>query len=349
MENYLADLEGVVQARQKAFSAVFDESRRRVDSSLAATREMLEDGYEQARKAKDLLKESVSRALVLAKETRLLQYEDLPIPWRCNPHIVRGYRFNNSKLECITSVFLPSNETVNIWSHVIGLAVVLALAFHFYPASTTFPMSSKWDVLIAVVFFFAACKCLICSTMWHTMNSIADDKLLARFACVDYTGISLLIAASILTSEWTAFYCEPVSRTIYMSVTAVLGIAGTILPWRPVFNHPDLAWARVAFYVSLAATGFAPAIQLILTRGSAWSFYFYTPLLKSVSVYLLGAIVYAMKVPEKWFPGFFDYCGGSHNIWHLAVLGGIFTHYMAMMQFFNGAFKRAAEEGCSLH
>jgi adiponectin receptor len=177
------------------------------------------------------------------------------------------------------------------------------------------------------------------------MNGIADATLLSRFACVDYTGISFLVAASILSTEWTAFYCEPVSRTVYMSLTAILGLAGTILPWRPTFNRADMAWARVAFYISLAATGFAPVLQLNLTRGPSWSFYFYAPLAKSLAVYVVGAVVYASHIPERWCPGAFDYVGGSHNIWHLAVLGGILFHYTAMLEFFNGAFQRAGEVG----
>lgn len=348
MEGYLSEMEAHVHTRQDRFSAALDEGWKKVDSSFTHTREILDEGIDRARRTKELLSESISYALTKAAETRLITYEELPIPWRVNPHITRGYRFSNSKVECITSIFRPSNETVNIWTHAIGLIIVLAIAFHFYPSSATFPLSSKTDVLIAACFFAAACKCLICSTMWHTMNSIADQCLLDRFACVDYTGISFLVAASILSTEWTAFYCEPVSRTVYMTATAVLGLLGTVLPWHPTFNRHDMAWARVAFYVTLATTGFAPVIQLNLTRGPAWSYYFYAPIGKSVAVYLVGAVVYAAKVPERWFPGFFDYAGGSHNIWHLAVLGGILFHYSAMISFFNDAFQRATDDGCCL-
>lgn len=345
MDSYLSELEARAHARQSNFSAAIDQGWKRVDNSIAHTREIIDEGFDRARKAKDVLKESISNALLQAAETRLIRYEDLPHPWRVNPHIIRGYRFTESKVECLTSIFKPSNETVNIWSHAIGLILVLAIAFYFYPTSTTFPLSSKTDVLISAIFFAAACKCLICSTMWHTMNGIADKTLLERFACVDYTGISFLVAASILSTEWTAFYCEPVSRSVYMTLTAVLGLLGTILPWQPTFNRADMAWARVAFYCTLAATGFAPVIQLNMTRGPAWSFYFYAPIAKSLFVYVTGAVIYASHVPERWFPGAFDYVGGSHNIWHLAVLGGILFHYTAMIQFFNGAFRRALEEG----
>ena len=176
------------------------------------------------------------------------------------------------------------------------------------------------------------------------MSSISELTLLERFACVDYTGISLLIAASIMTTEYTAFYCEPVSRWVYIVSTAALGIAGVILPWHPTFNRLDMAWFRVAFYVTLAATGFAPVFQLSWTRGGNWAWAFYAPIIKSVAVYLVGAIIYASKFPERWLPGWVDYAGGSHNLWHLAVLGGILFHYVAMQDFFAGAFERSAQD-----
>lgn len=342
MEAYLSELEHRANSSTKN---LMESTWRRVDESFVATREIIGDSYDKALHAKILLQESISHALSQARETRLILYEDLPIPWRGNPHILKGYRFNETTLDCIHSAFTPSNETVNIWSHAIGLLFVLGVALYVYPTSTAYPLSTKWDVLIAACFFAAACKCLICSTMWHTMNSIADKCLLDRFACVDYSGIALLVAASILSTEWTAFYCEPVSRAIYMSLTIILGIAGSILPWRESFNRIDMAWFRVLFYVTLATTGFAPVLQLNYTRGYEWTYYFYAPITKSVCVYVTGAIIYALQIPEKWRPGTFDFVGGSHNIWHVAVLGGIFFHYGAMMEFFQGAFMRAGEGG----
>lgn len=55
-------------------------------------------------------------------------------------------------------------------------------------------------------------------------------------------------------------------------------------------------WFRVAFYVSLAATGFAPIFQLSWTRGPEWAWMFYAPIGKSITVYLVGALVYAGQV-----------------------------------------------------
>jgi adiponectin receptor len=353
LEGILSDYEArAYKLRDQGFAGaagtLMDEGRRVVDEGIERARGVVDEGIERARKAAETLEETVALAIARAREHGLIRYEDLPIPWRVNPHIVKGYRFSDSKIDCIRSVFGISNELVNIWSHAIGLMIVLAIAFYFYPTSVNFTLSTKTDVFIAAVFFFAACKCLVCSALWHTMNSVADLTLMERFACVDYTGISLLIAASIMTTEYTAFYCEPVSRWIYMTTTATLGVGGVILPWHPTFNRHDMAWARVAFYVSLGATGFVPILQLNMTRGGTWAWEFYAPITQSIIVYLVGACVYASQVPERWFPGAFDYIGGSHNLWHFAVLGGILFHYLAMQEFFAGAFKRA-EQDCGFY
>ncbi|KAI0512456.1 HlyIII-domain-containing protein [Xylaria bambusicola] len=321
--------------------------RRVMDEGLERARGVVDEGIGRAKRAAESVEEHVQSALNRAREQGLLKYDELPVPWRINPHILKGYRFSDSKIDCVRSMFGVSNETVNIWSHALGFFILLAVAFYFYPASANFSLYTKTDIFIAAVFFFAACKCLVCSTIWHTMNCVADQTLMERFACVDYTGISLLIAASIMTTEYTAFYCEPVSRWTYMTATAILGIAGTILPWHPTFNGQDMAWLRVGFFIGLGATGFMPVFQIILTRGSTWAYEFYldSNLVKSLLVYVLGALVYASKVPERWFPGAFDFVGNAHNLWHMAVLGGIIYHYIAMLQFFAGAFERA-KLGC---
>jgi len=357
MDAYLTDFETRAHAlRDGALGSYahgfYEGGLRRMDEGLELAKGVVDGGLDKARRAREAIEHTVEhavqQALLRAKEHGLLHYDDLPEPWRVNPHIRKGYRFSEGKWACVRSVVSIHNELINIWTHLLGLVMVLALAFYVYPMSTNFSMSTNADIFIAAFFFFAAVKCLVCSTIWHTMNSISHQTLLERFACVDYTGISLLVAASILTTEYAAFYCEPVSRWAYMGLTAVLGIGGVILPWHPTFNRADMSWARVLFYVSLALTGFLPFGQLAYTRGLAWAHYFYAPLAKSLLVYITGACLYASKTPERFFPGLFDYIGCSHNIWHVAVLGGIVFHYTAMQTMFLSALTRA-QTSCSVY
>jgi len=348
-ESMLVDFEKCAyQMRQAGFAAaahdMLDSGIAYADNAATKAAEIVSEGADKARRAKAKLGTAIEEAIAQAKKNGHLTYEQLPEPWRVNPHIVRGYRFSETPLECIRSCFSVSNELVNIWSHAIGLVIVLAIAFYFYPSTPAFTSATNFDIFIAGCFFAAACKCLICSTMWHAMNSISNQTLMERFACVDYTGISLLVACSIMTTEYTAFYCEPISRWTYLTTTLILGSLGTILPWHPTFNRADMNWARVGFYVSLATTGFVPVLQLTYERGWEETSYFYAPIVKSIGVYFVGALLYAGKVPERFCPGWFDYVGGSHNIWHMAVLGGILFHYTALHRFYGEAFRRREME-----
>jgi hypothetical protein len=45
--------------------------------------------------------------------------------------------------------------------------------------------------------------------------------------------------------------------------------------------------------------------------------------------YAAGAWVYINRVPERWRPGVFDVVGHSHQIFHVLVLVGAATHYVA--------------------
>ena len=38
-------------------------------------------------------------------------------------------------------------------------------------------------------------------------------------------------------------------------------------------------------------------------------------------IYIQGAIIYVVRVPERCYPGKFDLCGQSHQIFHFAVVG----------------------------
>lgn len=354
MENMMEEFEtrayALRDSRLAQAGELLDFGWKRFDHGMEKAREVVDEGFEKARRAREALRVKIDHAVKRAREHGLIKYEDLPDPWKVNPHILRGYRFSETPIECMKSIIGVSNEMFNIWSHLIGSVIILTLALYIYPSSANFSSSSKTDILVAGIFFIAACKCLVCSTLWHTMSSISSQTLMERFACVDYTGISLLVATSIMTTEYTAFYCEPVSRWVYMVITGILGVLGTMAAWHPYFNRADVAWLRVIFYVTLSLTGFLPFFQLSYTRGLDWATYFYAPIAKSIFVYFAGAVMYASQVPERWFPGAFDYVGGSHNIWHVAVLGGILFHYMAMQEFFRMAFERVGEKGtCSLY
>ena len=51
--------------------------------------------------------------------------------------------------------------------------------------------------------------------------------------------------------------------------------------------------------------------------------------------YILGAAIYVNRIPERFFPGKFDFWGSSHNIWHLFVVVGKVLHYLGSLECYN--------------
>ncbi|KAJ0961413.1 hypothetical protein J5N97_000368 [Dioscorea zingiberensis] len=51
--------------------------------------------------------------------------------------------------------------------------------------------------------------------------------------------------------------------------------------------------------------------------------------------YGLGVVVYAARVPERWMPGMFDLVGHSHQLFHVLVIAGAYTHYLASVMYLN--------------
>jgi adiponectin receptor len=53
------------------------------------------------------------------------------------------------------------------------------------------------------------------------------------------------------------------------------------------------------------------------------------------ALYILGAAIYATRVPEKWSPGKYDIWGSSHQIFHVLVVMAAATHLVGLVKAFD--------------
>lgn len=231
LEDHLIDLETYAYDRIRDIHPI-----DYVDSSLHA-------GADIAKQHLDQLTQAIKNG---AK--RLLTIDEIPSDWHNNPHILRGYRFYENKMQCVYSILRIHNETGNIWTHIVGFFFVLAMGVYWYPRSASYEISTSADKIVCAVFFFAALECLACSTIWHTFSNFANLRAMKKIACIgttprrheltiDYVGISVLIAATIITVEYHGFYCQPAAQWSYMSATTILGIVGMLIPWLEWFDR----------------------------------------------------------------------------------------------------------------
>lgn len=246
-----------------------------------------------------------ARAHELGRD-RHLHYYQLPFPWRENRYIIHGYRFYDSHAKSLLSVvnwYGWHNETWNIWTHLLGAGYLLYLGACDFPRSAVWrsaavPLPAK---LIVYVFLAAGIKCMCASVFWHTFNGTCCLQLRSRFACVDYTGITLLITASVLTTEFATSYESPWALCGYLAASSALGVVGVLMNWSPRFDRPEARPLRIKFFIMLAALGALSFVQLVVRTSWRHAAGLMAPVTtKSVVWYLIGVFFYGSFVPERF-------------------------------------------------
>ncbi|KAI7888849.1 hemolysin-III related-domain-containing protein [Mucor mucedo] len=273
-----------------------------------------------------------AKAVVIGAQ-RLLHIHELPKEWQENEYVLSGYRFYQSSHACLRSIFMLHNETLNIWSHLVGFIIMSGLSI--YGFNYKFPDASFNDRTVFVTFCIAALKCLFCSSIYHTFICHSHRQVKSFTATLDYMGISFLITASVLVTEYYGYYCRPMTRLKYMVFTTAVGSIGVFAPFLEKWDTKALRPLRIAVFVSMAVSSAVPVLHLAYLNGLKATWTFFELAAVSVFMYILGVIVYANRFPEKFFPGKFDFAGlTSHAIWHVFVCLGIFFHYLASLRFY---------------
>ena len=124
-------------------------------------------------------------------KTILVSHEDMP-PWfkaHFKGRIVTGYRPSGKPAKYyLASVLQLSNETINIWSHLVGF---------FYFAWCLLAIAAGYDEYSFGIFLFdlGSCLCFACSVCYHIFLATNERNylLLAR---IDYAGIIVMIVVS---------------------------------------------------------------------------------------------------------------------------------------------------------
>ncbi|CEH19607.1 Predicted membrane proteins, contain hemolysin III domain [Ceraceosorus bombacis] len=273
-----------------------------------------------AKKAREMEDAVYHAALELAGQgQRLIRYENLPELWRNNEHILSGYRFIPSQNfgALLRSTFEIHNETGNIHSHLLGAVIIIPL---FWPSKGLDADTTPMDRLVQTLYLAAALKCLVLSVSWHVMAGCANACWFERFACVDYTGIAWLVAASVWTLVYNGFYCQPNLAMFYSLTTLIVGAVGATVPWAAWFNERSNKGLRIAVFLTMCFTALAPFTHAAFEHGLIKTLRFFAPIAPSLLCYVGGLIFYAFQFPESYAPGRFDIWGHAHQIWHVAIV-----------------------------
>lgn len=150
------------------------------------------------------------------------------------------------------------------------------------------------------------------SSAYHSFN--VRPEVLLRLKKFDHTAIYLLIAGSytpVCLHYFEGFWREP-----FLAIIWSLAITGVILKlflirtprWLTAGLYLVLGWLSVFAIGEILRTFPAGALLWLILGGISFT---------------LGALVYILQMPDP-LPGRF----GFHEIWHLFVILGAFSHFM---------------------
>lgn len=105
---------------------------------------------------------------------------------------------------------------------------------------------------------------------------------------------------------------------------------------KPKLRSPTYGVMRSVMFALLGLSALVPALHGILLNG--WklqnqrmgiTYFLGLALLNGT-----GTVIYAARVPERWFPGTFDLYGSSHQIMHVLVACGALSHAVGLVKAF---------------
>ncbi|KAG0367063.1 putative hemolysin-III channel protein Izh2 [Gamsiella multidivaricata] len=252
-----------------------------------------------------------------------------------NPAILTGYRrATYSYHKCLRSLGYLHNESVNIWSHLLGAVAFLIVAPISYFKVLGVQDTIRWtDIAVLYAFLAGAIICLSMSASFHTF-SCHSEKVCSQWIRCDYLGIVFLIVGSYYPAIFYGFYCHQTWQILYISVISTLGALTIVAVMRPKFRSPQFRWVRSALFLAVGLSGLCPIIHGIILYGFAMAQHAIALnyMFCMGAAYVFGALIYGSRTPECFFPGKFDNFMASHQIFHVCVLIGCVVHFLGVIK-----------------
>lgn len=246
--------------------------------------------------------------------------------------VLTGYRYNHTAWRGVAGLFELHFETVNIWTHLLGLLWFVA---QFPRLGALLEATNAAPIDRFYYYAFLGCAIFQMGTstayhMWRSMGAAWETALLR----LDVLGVTGMIIGSYAVGLLNGFWCDPWLHVTYMCViVAILG-AGCGLMLIESFQDPRWMLARNLVLALSVAFGLVPSLHwaLVETCTAACLETFAWALVQMFGFYGLGFLLFIYRIPERWAPGWFDLVGASHQWWHVAV-------YLAGSAWFEGMLR----------
>eukprot|EP01121_Diplochlamys_sp_Union-15-3_P020839 TRINITY_DN8255_c0_g1_i2.p1 TRINITY_DN8255_c0_g1~~TRINITY_DN8255_c0_g1_i2.p1 ORF type:complete len:222 (+),score=5.38 TRINITY_DN8255_c0_g1_i2:34-699(+) len=204
----------------------------------------------------------------------LYNWAQIPIFLKHNEYIIDYYRVQLSWYDCLQSVFHWHNESLNIWTHLLGIPIMLVLCVIAF--CTWLKDGQFLEVTVFLVYIFCASLLFLCSGIFHLLHCISE-KMYCKCVKLDYTGISVMI----IGTAWAPIYhmfCDTFWVLFYIIGITLLGALGLYVSWNDNFAKIGREVYRVAVFVLIGLYAVLPIFHSFVLNGAilTWICLLYT-------------------------------------------------------------------------
>ncbi|XP_017542047.1 progestin and adipoQ receptor family member VII, a [Pygocentrus nattereri] len=253
-------------------------------------------------------------------------------------YVHTGYRpLHQSWRYYFLSLFLRHNETVNVWTHLLGALVVLAQAAQLAESVDFLGDPHSWPLLVLLL---SSATYLTFSALAHLLGG-KSEFVHYGFYFLDYVGVAQYQCGSAVAHFYYAVepsWYERVSG-IFMPVASLLSCLFCVGSCYGKYQNYSLpSWVRKVGQVVPSALAYVWNTSPVVHRIGLW----YLSDSRSdravmfhcgqVIFFLCGAFFFTHPLPERLFPGHFDFLGQGHQLFHmflaLCTLSQIHASYL---------------------
>lgn len=250
---------------------------------------------------------------------KLYKFHEVPSFQQFNPYILSGYRAFLSAKECLWSILVWSNESLNIWSHLCILIYSIYLLITDEFVNLPSHNAAGADYFVFFIWHIGNQLCMALSTLYHTFNSHQSEKYCMGWFSADLAGITAAILGSWVLGLYYGFYCFDTLRNGYMVFCALMITVSMTLMFNPKYITDQWGSIRVCHLSSLCVFGLIPILHWLYVSPAARVDLFMPHIIKFYLIQATALLTYLSKFPECVMPGTFDFIGQSHTFWHLLV------------------------------
>ena len=328
----MGQLEGKLEKKMGQLGEKVAEIETRLNKKMGELEEKIKEKVEKTR---------VNIGNISNWAWKSLPFDKLPVWLQDNEYLTHEHRPPmNSFTGCFKSMFRMHTETWNIWTHFLGFIffVALCLGIYVYGDYITFLFEDidvyqlpATEQAMLVFFFLAAMICLSCSAMFHLFSN-HSQSVYYIFSRLDYSGIAILITGSSIPACYYGFYCSYTACYTHITIIGVLCVGCVVLSLWKKFGGHKYRPLRFATFVLFGVYGVIPSLHVALREGfEKHVIQAGTGLIIMAGLYIFGAVLYVLRVPERFSPGKFNTWASSHQLFHICVVCAALVHYDTLL------------------